>query len=280
MPSHSGSTKSWTSAFGRACGVLLDTIVRWLALSRINPNVLTFMGLVVNTWAAILFGSATMGTQRHLFFLAGLVIIFSGFFDLVDGQVARATNRVTRFGAFFDSVVDRYSDASQFLGLLVFYARGDRFFYVVLTAFVMVSAIMVSYTRARAESLIGSCRVGFMERPERVVLLIIGGNDTTRNTISGSIFALNRNPDQYDKLRANPDGSCALGDCGAVHTYRHSSHALYLDAHPRWRAHGRGRARGIVLFSKVLLSISSPLKSRAMLDYPVISATLRMSLAY
>ncbi len=110
----------------------------------------------------------------RLFFYAGLVIIGSGFFDLVDGAVARATNRVTRFGAFFDSVVDRYSDASQFLGLLVFYARGDRFFYVVLTAFVMVSAIMVSYTRARAESLIGSCRVGFMERPERLVLVIIG----------------------------------------------------------------------------------------------------------
>jgi CDP-diacylglycerol--glycerol-3-phosphate 3-phosphatidyltransferase len=71
-------------------------------------------------------------------------------------------------------VVDRYSDASQFLGLLVFYSRGDRFFYVVLAAFCMISAIMVSYTRARAESLIGSCRVGFMERPERLVLVIIG----------------------------------------------------------------------------------------------------------
>ena len=101
------------SAFGRACGVLLDTIVRWLALSRINPNVLTFMGLVVNTWAAVLFGSANASNQRRMFFYAGLVIIFSGFFDLVDGQVARATNRVTRFGAFFrSSVVDRYSDAS------------------------------------------------------------------------------------------------------------------------------------------------------------------------
>src|ERR1700685_4305355 len=174
MSRHSWASMSWTSAFGRTCGVLLDTIVRWLALSRINPNVLTFMGLVVNTWAAILFGSATAATQRHMFFLAGLVIIFSGFFDLVDGQVARATNRVTRFGAFFDSVVDRYSDASQFLGLLIFYARGERFFYVLLSAFVMVSAIMVSYTRARAESLIGSCRVGFMERPERLVLVILG----------------------------------------------------------------------------------------------------------
>jgi len=168
-------TRTWTSAFGRVCGVLLDAIVRWLALARVNPNVLTFLGLVVNIIAAFLFGYANGDNQARLFRYAGLVIIGSGFFDLVDGAVARASNRVTRFGGFFDSVVDRYSDASQFLGLLVFYGRGARFFYVVLTAIVMISAIMVSYTRARAESLIGSCRVGFMERPERMVLLIIGG---------------------------------------------------------------------------------------------------------
>jgi len=165
---------SWTSGVGRACGVLLDAIVRMLALTRINPNVLTLMGLVVNTYAAFLFGYATGENQRRMFFYAGLVIIGSGFFDLVDGRVARASNQVTRFGGFFDSVVDRYSDASLFFGLLVFYARGNRFFYVVLTALVMISAIMVSYARARAESLIGTCRVGFMERPERLVLLIIG----------------------------------------------------------------------------------------------------------
>ncbi len=165
---------SWTSGVGRACGVLLDSIVRMLTLTRINPNVLTLMGLVVNTYAAFLFGYATGENQRRMFFYAGLVIIGSGFFDLVDGRVARASNQVTRFGGFFDSVVDRYSDASLFFGLLVFYARGNRFFYVVLTALVMISAIMVSYARARAESLIGTCRVGFMERPERLVLLIIG----------------------------------------------------------------------------------------------------------
>src|ERR1700674_5754416 len=165
---------TWTSGVGRACGVLLDAIVRLLALSRINPNVLTFLGLVVNTGAALLFGYANGGNQARMFFYAGLVIIGSGFFDLVDGRVARASNKVTRFGGFFDSVVDRYSDAALFFGLLVYYARGGRFFYVVLTALVMISAIMVSYTRARAESLIGSCKVGFMERPERLVLLIIG----------------------------------------------------------------------------------------------------------
>jgi len=124
--------------------------------------------------AALLFGYATGETQRRMFFYAGLVVFAAGFFDLVDGRVARASNQVTRFGGFFDSVVDRYSDAALFFGLLVFYARGNRFFYVVLTALVMISAIMVSYTRARAESLIGSCKVGFMERPERLVLIIIG----------------------------------------------------------------------------------------------------------
>jgi len=165
---------SWTSGVGRACGVLLDAIVRLLALSRINPNALTVMGLVVNTYAAFLFGYANGDNQRRMFLYAGLVIIGSGFFDLVDGRVARASNQVTRFGGFFDSIVDRYSDASLFFGLLVFYARGNRFFYVVLAALAMISAIMVSYARARAESLIGACRVGFMERPERLVLLIIG----------------------------------------------------------------------------------------------------------
>jgi CDP-diacylglycerol---glycerol-3-phosphate 3-phosphatidyltransferase len=88
--------------------------------------------------------------------------------------VARQTDQVTVFGAFFDSVIDRYSDVVLFFGLLVFYARGNRFFYVVLAAFVMVTSLMVSYTRARAEALIGSCKVGFMERPERVVLIILG----------------------------------------------------------------------------------------------------------
>ena len=109
-----------------------------------------------------------------MFLYAGLVIIGAGIFDMVDGRVARQTEQVTVFGAFFDSVIDRYSDVVLFFGLLVFYARGNRFFYVVLAAFVMVTSLMVSYTRARAEALIGTCKVGFMERPERVVLIIIG----------------------------------------------------------------------------------------------------------
>jgi CDP-diacylglycerol---glycerol-3-phosphate 3-phosphatidyltransferase len=165
---------TWTGAFGRACRVLLHAIVRGLALTKISPNALTFIGLVINIVAAVLFGYANSQNYPRLFLYAGLVIIGAGIFDMVDGRVARATNQVTTFGGFFDSVIDRYSDVALFFGLLVFYARENRFFYLVLVAFVMVSSVMVSYTRARAESLIGSCKVGFMERPERVVLVIIG----------------------------------------------------------------------------------------------------------
>lgn len=165
---------TWTSAFGRGSGIVLQKIVNGLALTRISPNVLTFMGLVINTGAAFLFGYANTLNNVRMFFYAALVIIGAGIFDMVDGRVARQTDQVTVFGAFFDSVIDRYSDVALFFGLLVYYARGNRFFYVVLVAFVMVTSVMVSYTRARAESLIGSCKVGFMERPERVVLIILG----------------------------------------------------------------------------------------------------------
>jgi CDP-diacylglycerol--glycerol-3-phosphate 3-phosphatidyltransferase len=168
-PSH-----TWTSAFGRACGVLLQHIVNGLALTRISPNVLTFIGLIINTGAAVLFGFANQNNYVRMFLYAGLVIIGAGIFDMVDGRVARQTDQVTVFGAFFDSVIDRYSDVVLFFGLLVFYARGNRLFYVFLAAFVMITSLMVSYTRARAEALIGKCKVGFMERPERIVLIILG----------------------------------------------------------------------------------------------------------
>jgi CDP-diacylglycerol--glycerol-3-phosphate 3-phosphatidyltransferase len=152
----------------------LYKIVHGLALTRISPNALTFIGLLINIVAGVLFGYAHADNQSRMFLYAGLVIIGAGIFDMVDGRVARQTDQVTVFGAFFDSVIDRYSDVVLFFGLLVFYARGNRFFYVVLAGFVMVTSLMVSYTRARSEALIGSCKVGFMERPERVVLIILG----------------------------------------------------------------------------------------------------------
>lgn len=165
---------TWTSAVGRGCRVILHKIVHGLALTKVNPNYLTFIGLVINVGAAVLFGYASGEDQARLFRWAAAVIVGAGIFDMVDGRVARATGQVTEFGGFFDSVIDRYSDVVLYFGLLVYYARANRFFYVVLTAIVMVTSVMVSYTRARAESLIEKCKVGFMERPERIVLVIIG----------------------------------------------------------------------------------------------------------
>ncbi|HPQ15574.1 MAG TPA: CDP-alcohol phosphatidyltransferase family protein [Bryobacteraceae bacterium] len=158
---------TYTRAIGIACNKVIMLIVRGLALSRIHPNVLTFIGLLINGVAAWLLASGR-------FFTAGLVIISASLFDMVDGRVARETKQVTLFGGFFDSVVDRYSDLVLLMGLLVYYASINRFFYVVLTAVVMTASVMVSYTRARSECIIPKCKVGFMERPERMVLLIIG----------------------------------------------------------------------------------------------------------
>jgi CDP-diacylglycerol--glycerol-3-phosphate 3-phosphatidyltransferase len=158
---------TYTRVIGVACNSVISLIVRGLALSRIHPDVLTFIGLVINGVAAVLLASDRFRT-------AGVVMIAAGLFDMVDGRVARETQQVTLFGGFFDSVVDRYSDLVLLMGLLVYYASINRFFYVVLTAVVMTASVMVSYTRARAECTIPKCKVGFMERPERMVLLIIG----------------------------------------------------------------------------------------------------------
>jgi CDP-diacylglycerol---glycerol-3-phosphate 3-phosphatidyltransferase len=158
---------TYTRAIGLGAGKVIRLIVRGLALSRVNPNVLTFLGLVINVVAAVFLA---VGRFR----VAGCIIIFAGLFDMVDGRVARETNRVTRFGAFFDSVLDRYSDLALLIGLLVYYGTINRPFYVVLTAIVMMASVLISYARTRAENMIPTCKVGFLERPERIVLIIIG----------------------------------------------------------------------------------------------------------
>lgn len=158
----------YTRLIGRGSNWLLVKLVAAMAATGINPNVLTYLGLAVNAVAAVLFAQGRFGWAAAVVFLAG-------FLDMADGQVARRLGRVTAFGAFLDSMLDRYSDMMLYIGLMVYYAIIGRFFYVVLAAVAMASSFMVSYSRARAESLIPSCRVGFMERPERLVLLIIGG---------------------------------------------------------------------------------------------------------
>ena len=152
---------------GKFCKTILDLIVTVVSFLGINPNFLTFIGFTITIFASVFLA-------RGKFLEAGLIIILAGIFDMLDGRVARITNSVTKFGAFFDSVLDRYSDIVMFLGLMIYYSKAQRLIYMILSGIVMMGAVMTSYTRARAESLIPLCKVGFLERPERLVLMIIG----------------------------------------------------------------------------------------------------------
>ncbi|MBA2341680.1 MAG: CDP-alcohol phosphatidyltransferase family protein [Pyrinomonadaceae bacterium] len=162
-------------------------MVRALAHNRVNPNILTVIGVLINVACGLLFGLG------H-FFWAGIVLIVANLFDMLDGNVARLTGRVTRFGGFLDSSLDRLSDMVVLLGIMLFYAR-DTQYHSILNVFLagagMMGSVMVSYASARAESLIPKCDVGFLRRPERVVLLIIGALSTHWG--SQSLFA-NRMP--------------------------------------------------------------------------------------
>jgi len=153
---------------GEGGGWLLRHVVSGLAATGITPNMFTFLALGVNSWAAVFFA---MGRFRQ----AAAILFLAGFLDMADGQVARRVGRVTAFGGFLDSTLDRYSDLALYMGLVVYYTLIGRAFYMALAAVAMASSFMVSYSRARAESVIPSCKVGFMERPERLVLLIMGG---------------------------------------------------------------------------------------------------------
>jgi CDP-diacylglycerol--glycerol-3-phosphate 3-phosphatidyltransferase len=148
----------------------LNGLVRQLVRLNPNPNLLSVIGLGINIYAALLYGYGK-------FFQAGLVMIAANLFDMLDGRVARLTGRVTKFGAFLDSSLDRLSDMVVFLGIIIFYSRDTEYhstLYAALTGAALIGSVMVSYTSARAESLIPKCDVGFLRRPERVVLLVLG----------------------------------------------------------------------------------------------------------
>ena len=156
-----------TGFIGTVCMFPLRAIIGGSVALGIHPNVLTLIGVLINVGAAWALG-------RNHFLLAGFIMIVANIFDFIDGKVAHITNTVSRFGAFWDSTLDRFSDIALFLGLIYLYASLRRTDYVMVTALAMMFSIMTSYARARAESLIEKCKVGFMERPERIVLFMIG----------------------------------------------------------------------------------------------------------
>lgn len=175
------------ASIGRGAMRIIDAIVRWLAFGGISPNILTVVGVTINVGCGVLFGFGE-------FFWAGIVLIFANLFDMLDGNVARLTGRVTKFGAFLDSSLDRLSDMVAFLGIIAFYASNTplhSLLNVVLAGAGLIGSVMVSYTTARSESMGVKSNVGFLQRPERMVLLIIGGLSTFPG--SNSFFA-NRMP--------------------------------------------------------------------------------------
>jgi CDP-diacylglycerol--glycerol-3-phosphate 3-phosphatidyltransferase len=156
-----------TRFIGRYLSWPIDWLASLLAPTRIPPNFITWSALFLNFWAGVLFAAGR-------FAAAGGMMILAGLCDLLDGPVARSQNRVSIFGGFLDSILDRYADLILFLGLLVYYARVNRFLDAVVVGTAMAGAVMVSYAKARAESLVPASAVGFWERPERLVLMILG----------------------------------------------------------------------------------------------------------
>ncbi|MHB9092938.1 MAG: CDP-alcohol phosphatidyltransferase family protein, partial [Chloroflexota bacterium] len=133
----------------------------------ITPNALTLIGFALNVAVAAVIGFGFQTT-------GGLLVLFAGLFDMLDGAVARLGGKVTIFGGFLDSTLDRYSEAVIFFGLLVLYTNQGRDTEVLLVYAVIVGSLMVSYARARAEGLGLDCSVGWLQRPERILLLGLG----------------------------------------------------------------------------------------------------------
>lgn len=158
---------TFTGAIGAVFNFPLRLIIATCIRLRIHPNLLTFTGVLISVWAG-------WALAHGDFLTSGLIMLGASVFDFIDGKVAMQSGMDTKFGGFWDSVIDRLSDLSLSVGLIYLYSSLGRTDYVLITAIAMVFATMTSYTRARAESLLKKCKVGFMERPERIVLFMIG----------------------------------------------------------------------------------------------------------
>jgi CDP-diacylglycerol--glycerol-3-phosphate 3-phosphatidyltransferase len=156
-----------TGVIGAACMRPLRAIIKFCVALRVHPNTLTLIGVIVNVGAAFALG------YQH-FKLAFLIMLVANIFDFIDGKVAHELQLQSQFGAFWDSTLDRFSDLALLTGLIFLYSKLGRSDYVMVAALALIFSIMTSYARARAESLVEKCKVGFMERPERIVLFMIG----------------------------------------------------------------------------------------------------------
>ena len=156
-----------SNRIGHRLDPYLYNLFKKIFRERGNPNLFTLLGLFATLVASFLI-------LKGFWVGAGLLIILSGLFDLFDGVVARKLGKVTTFGAFLDSVLDRYSDLFLLLALLIYYLQKGILNLVILTSFVSIGTALIPYTRARAEALQIPCNIGLMERAERIILLSAG----------------------------------------------------------------------------------------------------------
>ena len=155
---------SFRTASKDALLTVLRPLIRWLSVMRVRPDTLTVVGWALALCSAVLFG---LGYMR----VAGAVMLLGGIFDALDGAVARESNRMSSFGAFLDSTLDRLSESSVFVGLLFFYASAARPYEALVAGVAMTFSLLTSYTRARAEGLNIECEVGLLERAGRILIL-------------------------------------------------------------------------------------------------------------
>lgn len=153
-------------SFKESLRQLLNPLVWLLSTMRVRPDTLTFMGWGLSIGAAILFGVGYIKS-------AGAVMLLAGLFDALDGAVARETGRMSSFGAFLDSTLDRLSESAVFVGIVFFYASASRPYEALVAGVAMTFSLLTSYTRARAEGLGLKCEVGILERAGRVVILSV-----------------------------------------------------------------------------------------------------------
>jgi CDP-diacylglycerol--glycerol-3-phosphate 3-phosphatidyltransferase len=156
---------------------MTEPLVQLLAAMSISPNTLTWFGFLVTV------GAAALIAMGH-FLAGGLLVLFAGFFDMLDGALARKANRITRFGGMLDSTLDRLSEAALLLGILTLFLFNQdqsvlftliaREWSILLIGLALVGSLLVSYIRARAEALGLECQVGIFTRAERVVVLVVG----------------------------------------------------------------------------------------------------------
>jgi CDP-diacylglycerol--glycerol-3-phosphate 3-phosphatidyltransferase len=174
---------TFTGLIGAIVNFPLRGIIYVCVRLRIHPNVLTLAGVIINIIAA-----RELGLGR--FTSAGVRMVIANIFDYIDGKVAHELGAASEFGGFLDSVMDRFSDITLFIGLVYLYSKLGHPEYVVITALAMMFSVMTSYTRARAESLIEKCKVGFMERPERIVSFMLGAFTNRMAAVMWAILVL------------------------------------------------------------------------------------------